>query len=278
MCIRDRATLAPVFRRELRTCLHIKGGFLDDNISNNGLCDPAMMRVILVRHAETEWNVKNIIQGHSDSALTLRGERQTSALLAAFAESDYRVECVYASPLGRAWQMGQRLAERFYCSLIAEPALKEQAFGQFEGMTTVALLQNNPDAAEALFTLDAEYCPPGGESLSDASQRMIHFLSSLEKKHHHRTICIVSHGQVIQGVLATLKSGSVDDFHRYTQPNASYAVFELINGSCTVLSLSLIHISEPTRLGMISYAVFCLKKKKNNLLHLYTSPNKLPPI
>ena len=30
------------------------------------------------------------------------------------------------------------------------------------------------------------------------------------------------------------------------------------------LSLSLIHISEPTRLGMISYAVFCLKKKKIN--------------
>lgn len=55
--------------------------------------------------------------------------------------------------------MGQRTAERFYCSLIAEPALKEQAFGQFEGMTTVALLQNNPDAAEALFTTDAEYCP-----------------------------------------------------------------------------------------------------------------------
>src|SRR5450759_1988652 len=30
----------------------------------------------------------------------------------------------------------------------------------------------------------------------------------------------------------------------------------------TVEGLSLIHISEPTRLGMISYAVFCLKKKK----------------
>src|SRR5450756_2670824 len=30
--------------------------------------------------------------------------------------------------------------------------------------------------------------------------------------------------------------------------------------------LSLIHISEPTRLGMISYAVFCLKKKKNYYL------------
>ncbi len=131
--------------------------------------------------------------------------------------------------------MGQRPAESFHCSLIAEPALKEQAFGQFEGMTTIELLQNNPDAAEALFNLDAEYCPPEGESLSHASQRIMHFLTNLEKKRHHRTICIVSHGQVIQGVLAMLKSGAVDDFHRYAQPNASYSVFELINGRCTAL-------------------------------------------
>ena len=35
-----------------------------------------------------------------------------------------------------------------------------------------------------------------------------------------------------------------------------------INNDGIALHLSLIHISEPTRLGMISYAVFCLKKKK----------------
>ena len=33
------------------------------------------------------------------------------------------------------------------------------------------------------------------------------------------------------------------------------------NNTKVILDLSLIHISEPTRLGMISYAVFCLKKK-----------------
>ena len=38
--------------------------------------------------------------------------------------------------------------------------------------------------------------------------------------------------------------------------------------------LSLIHISEPTRRTPISYAVFCLKKKKQNCL-LYTSPSPL---
>src|SRR5450756_2534593 len=40
-------------------------------------------------------------------------------------------------------------------------------------------------------------------------------------------------------------------------------VLELAAGGVVVL-LSLIHISEPTRLGMISYAVFCLKKKKKD--------------
>ena len=38
-----------------------------------------------------------------------------------------------------------------------------------------------------------------------------------------------------------------------------------------VLGLSLIHISEPTRLGMISYAVFCLKKKKKKNTQTYNT-------
>src|SRR5450759_412307 len=44
-------------------------------------------------------------------------------------------------------------------------------------------------------------------------------------------------------------------------PGGNKAVLTLADGSTIVLDLSLIHISEPTRLGMISYAVFCLKKK-----------------
>src|SRR5450759_939667 len=42
-----------------------------------------------------------------------------------------------------------------------------------------------------------------------------------------------------------------------------YAFAKIGNdGRVMLIDLSLIHISEPTRLGMISYAVFCLKKKK----------------
>ncbi|WP_210501106.1 histidine phosphatase family protein, partial [Pantoea ananatis] len=78
------------------------------------------MKVILVRHAETEWNVQGIIQGQCDSAVSERGRRETAALVAALAKEDHVVECVYASPLGRAWQMAQTLAQRFACPVIAE--------------------------------------------------------------------------------------------------------------------------------------------------------------
>lgn len=176
------------------------------------------MKVILVRHAETEWNVRDIIQGHRDSTLTRRGLRETSALLAALAASEYRIESVYSSPLGRAWQMGQRLAACFHCSLTAEPALKEQAFGQFEGMSSDLLIQNHPNDANALFKLDAEYCPPGGESLAHASQRAMDFLHNLEATTHHQTICIVSHGHVSQGILAILKTGLSMIFHDMLSP------------------------------------------------------------
>src|SRR5450756_2739194 len=46
-------------------------------------------------------------------------------------------------------------------------------------------------------------------------------------------------------------------------PGAKLGLSQISTMLCLEMYLSLIHISEPTRLGMISYAVFCLKKKKN---------------
>ncbi|WP_370463471.1 histidine phosphatase family protein [Pantoea sp. WMus005] len=74
----------------------------------------------------------------------------------------------------------------------------------------------------------------GGVSLTCIAANYAFFIQS-GKKRHHQTICIVSHGQVIQGLLAILKSGAVDDFHRFGQPNASYSVFHLNNGICDTL-------------------------------------------
>src|SRR5665648_1102479 len=69
---------------------------------------------------------------------------------------------------------------------------------------------------------------------------------------------------------STLSSSSAasDVYKRQAVPVSSTARWSAsgarirISTFCPGETLSLIHISEPTRLGMISYAVFCLKKKK----------------
>ncbi|MCW4990140.1 histidine phosphatase family protein [Enterobacter mori] len=188
------------------------------------------MKVILVRHAQTEWNQHGVIQGHKDSPLTARGTLETAALLTAFTDAAYPVECVFTSPLGRAWKMGQALAGHFQCPLVIEEALKEQSFGQYEGMTKAQLEQEYRSQFLALFSQNAAFCPPGGESLAHASQRIIHFLREKMATTTHQTFCVVTHGHVMQGMLALLKEGNTDHFNRYAQPNASYTVLEVSRG------------------------------------------------
>src|SRR5450756_789210 len=71
---------------------------------------------------------------------------------------------------------------------------------------------------------------------------------------------------IYQGqLLATngLVNGSYDlTFTLFATDTGGFPVAGTVTNLATVVDLSLIHISEPTRLGMISYAVFCLKKKK----------------
>ncbi|MFX0568889.1 histidine phosphatase family protein [Kosakonia cowanii] len=189
------------------------------------------MKVILVRHAQTQWNRAGMIQGQQDSPITERGERETAALLAALEDEGYAAECVFSSPLARARSMGEQLAALFQAPLVIDAALMEQSFGRYEGLSTQELQAE----ADALFAHDAAFCPPGGESLAQAVQRMLAFLQLQPTRAAHKTLCVVCHGHVTQGLLALLKEGSLENFARYAHPNASYAVLEMAEEKCAVL-------------------------------------------
>lgn len=122
--------------------------------------------------------------------------------------------------------MGQALAGHFQCPLASEAALKKQSFGQYDGMTKAHLAREHPDHFLALFSQDTVFCPSGGESLACASQRILHFVYEKKAPATHQTFCVVTPGQVLQGMLALLRDGNLEHFNRYAQPNASYTVPE----------------------------------------------------
>eukprot|EP00831_Metopus_contortus_P025248 TRINITY_DN21805_c0_g1_i1.p2 TRINITY_DN21805_c0_g1~~TRINITY_DN21805_c0_g1_i1.p2 ORF type:complete len:131 (-),score=37.48 TRINITY_DN21805_c0_g1_i1:6-398(-) len=65
--------------------------------------------------------------------------------------------------------------------------------------------------------------------------------------------------------------GSIEEI---VKMEAEIDIKDIITQENTNMTLSLIHISEPTRPLYISYAVFCLKKKKKNSKHIENENNK----
>ena len=78
------------------------------------------------------------------------------------------------------------------------------------------------------------------------------------KKKAKITLVDRNHSHLWKPLLHEVATGSLDE----GVDALSYLAHARNHGFQFQLGLSLIHISEPTRLGMISYAVFCLKKKK----------------
>ena len=92
-----------------------------------------MLRLILVRHGETEWNAQRRYQGHSDVPLSALGRRQ--AARAAERLAALKIDAVYTSDLGRALETAEIIAEQRGLEVCAEPRLRELNFGVFEGLT-----------------------------------------------------------------------------------------------------------------------------------------------
>lgn len=85
----------------------------------------------LVRHGETEWNVKKIIQGHKDSPLTKNGINQAKTLSNKIAKINF--SAVYSSDLLRAKRTAELIMLDKKIVIQTSKALRERCFGPFEG-------------------------------------------------------------------------------------------------------------------------------------------------
>ena len=152
-------------------------------------------RLIVVRHGETAWNVDTRIQGQLDIGLNATGERQAQQLGEALA--DETVAAVYASDLSRAWNTARAVAGSLGIEVIAEPRLRERAFGQFEGRTFADIEANSPDDARRWRTRDPEFAPAGGESLIVFRERVTAVVAELSARHPGEPVVLVAHGGVM---------------------------------------------------------------------------------
>ncbi|MBB2495148.1 alpha-ribazole phosphatase family protein [Aquipseudomonas ullengensis] len=154
------------------------------------------LRLDLLRHGETERG--GGFRGSIDDALTAAGWAQLRQAVA----GQPRWDALVSSPLQRCAAFATELATQLDLPLQLEPDLQELHFGEWEGRTALELMQD-AERELGLFWQDPySFTPPGGETLLRFEARVLAALARLQARYAGRHVLLVTHGGVINLLLA----------------------------------------------------------------------------
>lgn len=157
--------------------------------------DNPTARVFLARHGETGLNTAGLIRGRLNPSLTPFGLRQARALGEALARANLRL--IVASPLVRAVQTAQAVADKAHLMVEIDERLNDRDYGQWAGSSLV-------DVERKWGSIDDA---PGVESPGEVRDRAIEAFYDIGERIEGGPALIVSHDAVNRSLLVTLDSG-----------------------------------------------------------------------
>lgn len=161
------------------------------------------MKLLLIRHGQSEADVLNVHEGRADYPLTELGRTQGKAM-AAKVESFFKPEIIWSSTLKRAAETTDILTNKVGCNDVRYvDELMEQHNGILAGMPLaeaekIPLPQYLHEAVE------------GGETFIEFRMRMEHIFSRIIHTTHADRIIIVAHGGVLSMLLNIFMGNPVD--------------------------------------------------------------------
>lgn len=168
----------------------------------------------IMRHGQTDWNVRHKMQGRTDIPLNEEGRR-----MARTAAEEYRnvpFDVCYCSPLSRAQETARLVLAGRDVPIITDERLVEMGFGIYEGQSD--LLEQEDCPLNVLFREPARYQPvEGGESLEELFGRTGDFLERVVRPQltAGRDILIVGHGAMNACIVCQVKGLPVERFWDY---------------------------------------------------------------
>ena len=177
------------------------------------------MKFYVTRHGEAVWNVYNKICGRTDVELTEKGREQARQL--AQRAGEYQIDLILCSPLQRAHETAQTVANRWGIPLVVDERLIEQNYGIFEGK----------DRQDAGFLANkrqfAFRYPEGGESMMQMAWRVYSFIEDVKKNHSDKNVRGGCHGGVCRIIRSYFSDMTNDEFFHYYKENCQIEEYEL---------------------------------------------------
>lgn len=143
--------------------------------------------IYLIRHGETEFHKKNILQGHKDSKLTNKGK--LTAKNNAKKLLNKNIKIIYTSDLGRCVQTANIINQYLKIKLIKTNKLRERNFGELNGKSNL-FVKNN------LNLTNLNHKAPKGESFNQMKSRILKFIKT------KNNILIITHEGPLRAILS----------------------------------------------------------------------------
>lgn len=175
------------------------------------------MKLYTARHGETAWNAEYRVCGRTDLPLTEKGVEQAK-LLAEEAKGK-GIDLIFASPMMRAMQTAEPVAQALNIPIVQDDRLMEQDYGIYEGVS-----RNDPAFLSNKRQFAVRY--PGGESQMDLAARVYAALEDIRKNYSDRTVMIVCHGAVCRVIHSRFRDMTNDEFFTFSPENAKIAEYE----------------------------------------------------
>jgi alpha-ribazole phosphatase len=175
-----------------------------------------MKEFILIRHGETDFNRKQKFMGRSDVPLNETGKKQASNIKLLIQKEN--ISKIYSSDLLRCRETAEIIEPDKIISYHKE--LREMNFGIFEGLTYDDIKKDHQIEIHKWKNDSINYRIPGGESLSDMSDRVLNFFQKLVNEYKEKTI-IISHSGSIRIILAHYIVGNLEDSWKFFIDNST---------------------------------------------------------
>lgn len=160
------------------------------------------MKLFFTRHGESQANLERIISNRAlPHSLTAKGRAQAIALAAQLATEP--ITAIYASPILRAQETAQIIAERLGAPVYTSDALREFDCGHVEGRGDAEAWAAHHTVVAAWANHDYAQCIPGGESFFDMQARFVPFIQSLVDAHAQAdaAVLLIGHGSLLTHML-----------------------------------------------------------------------------
>jgi len=198
-----------------------------------------MVKVILIRHGETDWNREQIFRGRIDVALNEVGLAQAGAVKESL--KDVKIDRIYSSPLSRAFETASVLGENRGLKVEIEKGFIDIDFGRWQGLSHEKVKEEHKGLYETWLAEPHNVVFPEGESLEDVSKRSMGTLEKVIENHPGETLAIVSHRVLNKVLLCAILGLKLSRFwyikqdtcaiNRFEYKDGNY-YFTLINDNC----------------------------------------------